>query len=353
MNKLLSHTRAEVTVIALCILSASVFGQDEVVRVESELVNLNVVVTDRQGRRISGLTREEFEVFEDGSRQEITHFTAEERPLKLVMVFDISVSMEAVLPTVKQEALALLSNLRVDDEVLIVTFASEVNKLSGWVNKQQAADIIRSVTAEPHPQPKPASIDRTGYRIGDSNTYLYEAFRYLFDNFKADEHRIAIVMFSDGVDTGAGRVMPNIRRRASEIGKEVLRQAQESWALIYPIRYKTEQAIGEMPAPVRRPFPAIRIGSAPSDPGRELFAQIAAASGGEVFEWATRPDLMAALRNALADLRSQYGIAYKPSRRDGRNGFRRTKVRVKRPGLVVRTREGYFHGSKSAKRAAG
>ena len=345
INRLLKQSLL-LAFVVLCIIAVAVpvVAQEEVVRVETSLVNLNVVVTDRQGRRVSGLTREDFEVYEDGSRQEITHFTSDERALRLVLVFDVSLSMEAVLPTVKQEAIALLGGLRADDEVSVVSFASEVRAGSGWLNKERAGDVIRSVTPEPHAQPVPASIDRHGYRVGDTNTYLYEAFHYIFDNFKADNDRIAVVMFSDGVDTAAGRAMTNIRRRADEVGRKVRREAQESWALVYAIRYTTEQAIGEMPAPARRPFPAvIRIGSPPADPGRELFGQIAAASGGEVFEWTTRQDLIAAVRNALRDLRSQYGLAYRPLRRKVGNGFRRIRIRVKQPNLVVRTREGYFY----------
>jgi VWFA-related protein len=339
------HSKVLLTFFALCIIAAAsqVTAQDGVIKVETSLVNLDVVVTDRQGRRVSGLTREDFEVYEDGARQEITHFAADERPLRLVLVFDVSVSMESVLPTVKQEATALLRSLGSDDEVSIVSFASEVRQLSGWLNTEQAGDIIRSITPEPHAQPVPASIGRTGYRIGDTNTYLYEAFRYLFDNFQIDNDRIAVVMFSDGVDTGAGRATANINRRADEIGKEVRRQAQESWTLVYPIRYKTEQAIGEIPPTAPRPFPtAIRIGPRPADRGRELFEQIAAATGGGVFEWTTRHDLIAAVRDALADLRSQYGLAYTPLRKSP-NGFRHIKVRAKRPNLVARTREGYFY----------
>jgi VWFA-related protein len=211
------------------------------------------------------------------------------------------------------------------------------------LNKQRAEDVIKNLQPESHAQPVPATISRNGYRIGDTNTYLYEAFRYVFDNFRADHDRIAILMFSDGVDTAAGRALPNISKRAHEVGKEVLRQAQESWAIVYPIRYKTEQAIGEMPKRAQRPFPiAINIGSPPADPGRELFAQIAAASGGELFEWTTQQDLIEAVRNALADLRSQYGMAYRPPSGKSKNGFRRIKVRVKRPNMVVRTREGYI-----------
>jgi VWFA-related protein len=329
----------------LCMISAgsSVFAQEEVIRIDTALVNLNVVVKDRQGRRVRGLTREDFDVYEDGVRQELTHFVAEKRALQLVLLFDVSVSMEAVLPTIKQEAIALLNTLHADDKVNIVLFASAVQKPSGWLSREQVADVIRNVVLEPHPQPVPATIGQHGYRIGDTNTYLYEALRYVFNSFKVDNDRIAVMVFSDGVDTAAGRANPNIRQRANKIGKEMVRQAQESWALIYPIRYKTEQAIGDLPAAASRPFPpVIHMGSSPDDPGRDLFEKIGTASGGEVFEWTTRPDLTAAITNTLDDLRSQYGIAYRPPGLNGKRRLRRIQVRVKRLNLVARTREVYF-----------
>jgi VWFA-related protein len=250
---------------AFCFITAaatSVTAQEEIIKIRSSLVNLNAVVTDRQGRRVSGLKKEDFEVYEDGVLQEITHFTAEERSLRLVLVFDVSVSMEAVLPEVKQEALGLLASLRADDEVSVVTFASDVRKLSGWMTNEQAGNVIIGVTPEPHAQPVAASTGRSGYRIGDTNTYLYEALQYLFDNFRADNDRIAIVMFSDAIDTAAGRDLSNINRRVDEVGKEVRWRAQESWAQVYAIRYKTEQAIGEIP--VRAPATLSHL-----DPNRE------------------------------------------------------------------------------------
>jgi VWFA-related protein len=176
------------------------------------------------------------------------------------------------------------------------------------------------------------------------NTFLYEAFQHVFDHFKSEDDRIAIIMFSDGVDTGAGRDVRMIKKRVDGIGKEVMRQAQESWGLVYPIRYKTEQIIGDLPAAASRPFPsiALHIGSPPADPGRGFFAKIVAASGGAIFDWTTRADLLVAVGNVLADLRSQYGVGYRPPLTN-EAGFRRLKVRVKRPNLVVRTREGYIY----------
>lgn len=316
------------------------FAQEDRIKIEVELVNLKVVVMDRQGRRVNGLIKDDFAVFEDGAQQQISHFAAEEQALNLVLLFDISISMEEVLPVVKQEALRLLESLRPDDRINIVSFASDVRANTEWVDPQKARALVGALVPEAHPQPVPATPGRPGYNVGDGNTYLYEALRYVFDNYRADGDRIAVVMFSDGVDTGAGRSSNRIEKRAEEIGKEVKRQAQESWALVYPIRYKTQQLIGPIPKPAWRPVRSISIHK-PADPGRELFSSIATATGGAVFEWTTRHDLVLAIQQALADLRSHYSIAYKPPRTSQPDSFHRIKVRVKKPDVVVRSREGY------------
>src|SRR5262245_28866623 len=110
--------------------------------------------------------------------------------------------MEAVLPTVKQEAIALLGSLRPDDEVCVVAFANDVHRRSGWLNIAQADEIISSVMPEPRAQPVRASSGRPGYRVGDYNTCLYEAFRYLFESFQADCRRLRRSSF--GVEDTAG-----------------------------------------------------------------------------------------------------------------------------------------------------
>jgi Ca-activated chloride channel homolog len=345
MEMLLRRKLISIALAITCIIAAGFpAAAQDVIRVQTELVNLPVVVRDREGRRISGLLKEDFEVFEDGSRQEITHFSIDERPLRLVLVFDLSLSMEAVLPTVKQGAFTLLGSLREDDEVSIVSFATDVQALSGWLTKEQARDIINNLEAEPHPQPQTATIFRHGWRVGDGNTFLYEAFQHLFTQVKNPDDRIAFIMFSDGVDTGAGRDVRKIQKRVDGIGKEVMRLAQESWGLVYPIRYKTEQIIGDLPTAAPRLFPSIgiTIGGPPADPRRGVFEKITAASGGEIFDWTTRADLLVAVGNVLADLRSQYSLGYRPPLRNAAD-FRRLRVRVKRPNLTVRTREGYLN----------
>jgi VWFA-related protein len=320
------------------------FAQQEfVVKIDTELVNLNVVVTDKSGQRVRGLVKDDFEVFEDGARQEISHFVAEERPLKLVLLFDASISMEEILPTVKQTAIRFVEGLSTDDRLSVVSFASEVRLHANWAEKGKSIEAIKAIAPELHPQPVPPAPGRNGYNVGDYNTFLYEAFQSAFDMLRDNRDRVAVIMFSDGIDTGAGRSIDNTRKRAEEIGQETKRQAEESWALVYPIRFQTKQVIGYFPEPAMRPIPnIIRIGRSPKIPGSELFSEITAASGGSVFEFTSEDDLARAVREVIADLRSQYGIAYAPPDTSPRKGFHRIKVRVKKPGLIARTRNGYL-----------
>jgi hypothetical protein len=132
-----------------------------------------------------------------------------------------------------------------------------------------------------------------------------------------------------------------------------MRLAQESWGLVYPIRYKTEQIIGYSPPAFPRIFPSgIQIGHAPPDPRKGVFEKITAAGGGEIFDWTTRADLLLAVGNVLEDLRSQYSLGYRPPQKD-EPGLRQLKVRVKRPNLAVRTREGYIRRQQGRPRRVG
>src|SRR5262249_47411270 len=157
----------------------------------TELVNLNVVVTDRRGQRVRGLGKDDFEIYEDGVKQEISHFAAEERSLKLALLFDTSISMEETLPTVKQAAIKFVGDLSADDKLSVVSFASKVSLCANWAEREKAIEAIRALAPEPHPDPVRPAPGRNGYNIGDNNTYLYEAFQYVFDMLRDNRDRVA------------------------------------------------------------------------------------------------------------------------------------------------------------------
>lgn len=259
-----------------------------------------------------------------------------------MLLFDTSISMEEILPDVKTVGIKLVEDLSADDRLSIVSFAGEVRLHTKWGEKGKAIEAIRALKPESHPKPTPPSPGRNGHNIGDYNTYLYEAFQYVFDLLRDDRDRVAVIVFSDGVDTGGGRSIVQARKRADEIGQETKHRAEESWAVVYPIRFKTQQVIGYFPPPVQRIPIGIKIGRPPKIPGQELFSDFATVSGGILLEFTNQVDLAKAVREALVDLRSQYSLAYIPPDPSHRKGFHRIIVRVKKPGLVTRARDGYL-----------
>jgi hypothetical protein len=91
-------------------------AREKVIKIETSLVNLDIVITLRHEPRAGGLAKEGFDLRENRARKEITHIATDELPLRLSLVFDLNVSMESFVPAVKKEATNLLTKLSVDDE---------------------------------------------------------------------------------------------------------------------------------------------------------------------------------------------------------------------------------------------
>jgi VWFA-related protein len=217
------------------------------------------------------------------------------------------------------------------------------------------------------------AIDET--RIGGS-TKLYEAVDKVADRLAQVEGRKAIVLFTDGVDTASRRA--NYRNTVEKV--------EESGAIVYPIKYDTEddqQRIGDhspttnpLPWPDPSPLPPIRRrwplsplagrlslerqspqwrfsqwpGRAPSSSGgtsdeyrtaARYLRDLADRSGGRLYDANTLYNVSRAFSNIAEELRHQYALSYYPanSKKDG--AYRRVKVRVEKPGMIIRAREGY------------
>ncbi|MGH9897685.1 MAG: VWA domain-containing protein [Pyrinomonadaceae bacterium] len=342
---LLNLSSFVVALIIITITIGSLKAQEDQIKIFSELVNIDVVVKDRSGQRIKGLQKSDFDLEEDGVRQEITHFRAAERPLKIVLLFDTSFSMQDVLPVLKQEASKLVGGMTQEDRLMIASFDCSINRHTIWVDRDHALEATNGITPGPllchhvaYSPPTPRST--SGVVIADSNTYVYEAFRDILERFQDGSESIAILAFTDGLDT-ATRFASNRQKRAG-LGEEMAKLAEESWVTVFPVHPKTEQfkIIGASPA--RRPFPStISIKPKYSDAGHEFVSKITKATGGEAFEFTTQQSLATAIQEALANMRSQYSLAYRPSRPENKGAFHRIKIRTTRPGFVTIAREGY------------
>jgi len=294
------------------------------IRAEVNMVSLPVVVTDTAGRRILDLRKEDFQVFENGVQQEIAGFGATDEPLKIALLLDTSGSTEYKLAKIQNAAIDFVNQLHPDDEVAVLSFANEVTL-------QQDFSIDRDKNEY--------GIKKT--RSGDW-TVLYEAvWLALEDVLKPVIERKALVLFSDGVDTRSGKATRN----------ETLNLAIETRATIYCVYYDTQADVFNKPkGPTLQKFPSIIIGPSPDpqDPdrsiqyqmGRNYLEKLAENSGGLLFDGGK--DLHYAFVQIAKELASQYSIGYYPGNVKNDGKYRKIEVRVNKPGLVVRTKKGYY-----------
>lgn len=269
-----------------------------------ELVALNVTVTDGERRFVRDLERENFEVYEDGVRQEIAFFTKSQLPIALAILLDTSASMEEKLRTAQEAAVGFVRRLRPEDVAEAIDFDSTVRVVQPFTNDAQALEsAIRKTTA-------------------GGSTSLYNALYISLKELKkmparsSDEiRRQAIVVLSDGEDT------------SSLLGyEEVLDLAKRSETVIY--------AIG-----LRSPRQDTVKGFREAE---FVLRTLAQETGGRAFFPAEAGELASIYDQISEELASQYTIGYTSSnpRRDGR--WRRIVVRVDRPGLTARTKQGYY-----------
>lgn len=272
-----------------------------------EVVSLNVTVTERDGRFVSGLPQEAFAVFEDGVRQDVIFFSGTQLPTALGLLVDTSASMNERLPIAQQAAIGFIERMAADDILTIIDFDSRAEILQGFTPDQaKLATAIKRTTA-------------------GGSTSLYNAIYIALNEFKKiraansaqEVRRQAIVVLSDGEDTSS--LVPF---------EEVLELAKRSEVAIYAIGLKD-------PAARNRPMG----GFSEADFVLKQFAQ---ETGGKAF-FPSSADELAVIYGAVADeLAAQYTIGYasRNPRRDGR--WRRVVVRVERPNTIARTKQGYY-----------
>jgi len=306
---------------------------DDVVRTETNLVQLNVGVVDPRGRAITSLSQNDFTVYEDGVKQPILHFEPTYAPFSLVLLLDTSGSTVNFRQQFKQAAWRFLDALSPDDRVAVVQFNAKVKSLAGFSTDRK----------------------KTAYAIqiadGAGETYLYQALRYALNELDKEgpKRRKAIVVMTDGLDTSLrnsdraalARVQNDeeaikaIDAKASGALNAVLSSADRQGVSIYPLALPSGD-------PKRLPLPDPVITGIYSA-ARTRLQNLADRSGGRLNE-IQRLDQMARLYvEVAADLRSLYTVAYQARGDRARDGkWHEIKIDVTQPELTVHTRPGYF-----------
>ena len=216
---------------ALILLAFSaVRGQDnqpaEVIKVYSNLVSVPVIVSDRDGRYIPGLKREDFKLYDNNTQQTLSFFDAAEEPLNVALLLDTSRSTQGVLDDIKKAAKNFLKELRPQDRAMIVCFDYDIHKLSALTSDRKVLEQAI----------KQAEVGEFfGTMLNDAVLESIER------DLKPINGRKAIILLTDGEDAGS-RIAQS----------DLLAYASESDAMIYSIYYAPS-----MPGPFGRdrPFP--------------------------------------------------------------------------------------------------
>jgi Ca-activated chloride channel homolog len=330
-----------------------VVEDDEVIKVETNLVTLPVAVLDRNGRFISGLQQSDFQIYEDGVAQKVEYFASLENPFTVVLLIDVSNSTAFKIEEIQDAAIAFINQLRPEDRVTVISFDEKVHVLSPATNNRvQLQNAIR----------------RLNFGGGTS---LYEAVdQAIKTEISRIEGRKAIVLFTDGVDTTSKRSSYQTN----------IRDAEEMDAMVYPIRFDTYDDMnggyggggngGGYPMPPRRRRGgggwggilsdilsgggnnggSIRIGNGGGSngdyaEGKRYLEDLARVSGGRNFEARNTYNLEAAFSGIAEELRRQYSIGYYPENAGQPGQRKQVSVRVKQTNAVVRAKNSYIVGN--------
>lgn len=271
-----------------------------------DLVSLNVTVTEGPARYVTDLTADDFSVFEDGVKQDVTFFNRTNLPVALALLIDTSASMDTKLSTAQEAAVGFARRLRPQDLAEVIDFDSRVIVLQSFTNSASELEVAIKKTS------------------AGGSTSLYNAVYIALKDLKKavaknteEIRRQAIVVLSDGEDTSS--LLPF---------EEVLDLAKRSETAIYAIGLRAPDG----PGATTKGFKEAEF----------VLRQFAQETGARSFFPSQLSELAGVYGQISDELSSQYTVGY-TSRNPKRDGaWRRVVVRVNRPNLTARTKLGYF-----------
>ncbi len=304
----------------------------DTIKIDTNLISVPVIVSDRENRYVPNLTIDAFHLFDNQVEQKISFFDTGEEPLNVVLMLDTSLSTSEVLDDIRKAAQAFVKQLRPQDRAMIVTFDWQMQKLSTLTNnRKELESAIKHAKAGKYPG---TVLNDT---LMDVSTRVLQPIR----------GRKAIVLLSDGED-----------HDSEFTAQQLIRAQSEGDAMIYSIYYRPEllrfldQRRKRRP-PSPRPFPFAqgppqRPGGRPR-PGRglagpegaELMRRLSEVTGGRFYEGETEK-LKETFALIAEELRHQYRLGFYPEdlKRDG--SVHALQVKVNLPDVSVRSRREYL-----------
>ena len=186
----------------------------DVIKVDSNLVSVPVIVSDREGRYVPNLTVQQFKLFDNSNEQKITYFDAAEEPVNIALLLDTSLSTEGAIDDIRKAAKSFLKELRPQDRAMVISFNDAVHRLCELTNDRKTLE-------------KAIGNAKVGEFVGTTlNDAVVEVAR---KEFRTVTGRKAIILLSDGQDFGS--IVPT---------DELLDEQSESDTMVYSIYYAPE-----------------------------------------------------------------------------------------------------------------
>ena len=296
----MSPTRL-LTLLAIMLVGASFAiaqDDDDVVRTNTDLVVLNVTVTDKAGQYVKGLKRSDFKLFVDGVEVDptaIPGFSFQEAPYAAVLLLDSSGSMETRFSLARSAAIRFLDGLRPEDVTAVYRFDSKVERVQDFSGSRDLAPTAYAVRA---------------YGMTTLNDAIVKAADALASR---PEPRKAIVILSDGMDTDSRASSDQAVERALAIG-----------ASIYAVDMSQ-----------------IDIAASRKQSGAASLRAFANKTGGRFVATPGGPALRDAFTSIADELGHQYTLAYRPTDQNRDGKWHTIEVKVNREEAKVRTRKGF------------
>lgn len=287
----------------VCLPTQALRGTEQALRVRTDLVSLNVTVTARDGRPLTGLRRADFELYEDEVRQHIEYFSDTDDPATIGVIFDHSGSMRQRLGAARTALEMFISTGHPEDEYFLVTFNERV---SAPLETSDGATLLRRLRGL-----KP-----------EGDTALYDAIHRALGRLHESRHRRrALLIVTDGVDNHSRYKL-----------RDVQQQLREADTTIYVIGSPEPSSSG--------------CGRLCHFEVTARLDSLAAMSGGKAFFPHSLESMEQAVSQIAVELRRQYSLGYVPSAQKREGGWRKIKVLVKPESATakvsVRARTGYF-----------
>ncbi len=296
------------------------------ISIETLEVLLPVTVRDKTGQFVTDLKAEDFTVYEDGAPQPITSFALKRMPVHLVLLIDTSSSVANELESFKTTAYNFIAQLDPADQVSLIAFYDKVELIQDWTANR-------------------GLLKRALNRLQSGMFTRFNEALWLAANEQLDKvkGRKAIIVLTDGIDSGFGRITGDRAFRAlveAEVATYVVSQtridANKEQADLEFYQKNGNSTLNKLK------LDGIKLHLQTLAESEKNLTRIAEETGGRIFLPERFEDLGAAYQQVAEELRSQYVIFYTPSRAERDGKYRAIRVKVKRPEVHAATRFGYY-----------